>query len=270
MNKNKPIDILDTFLHDQDFTDTERTVITYILDHLDEVPTMNIGNLAKETFASNGTIIRICRKVGCNGFRELKYELTKEYEGQRYSRKDVDFNTPFGTHQSVVDIIDSMSDLYRESVTVTQQHLNQAKVREAAQLLNKSNRIFLFATGDSYITAEGFSNKLVKLGVYPVLANTYGDQLSVAENIKKNDVAIFISYTGENQTNCLPILKKKNVPIIGITANEESLINKLSDITIQIPYREGKKDERIGTFYSQVSISLVLNILYSLLYSLHN
>lgn len=60
MNKNKPVDILDTFLHDQDFTDTERTVITYILDHLDEVPTMNIENLAKETFTSNGTIIRIC------------------------------------------------------------------------------------------------------------------------------------------------------------------------------------------------------------------
>ena len=53
------------------FTDIEKEVIQYILEHMEDVSTMNIGDLAKETYVSNATIIRICRKLGYEGFRQL-------------------------------------------------------------------------------------------------------------------------------------------------------------------------------------------------------
>lgn len=269
MTAKNGMSVIDALHNSVSFTEIEQKVITYILDHQEDVTTMNIGDLSKATYTSNGTIIRICRKVGCDGFRQLKHELTRDLEVSRFSKKQIDFNTPFGSHQSVPDIIDSMSDLFRETVTITQHNLKQSQIREAAQILNHSKRIFIFAIGDSMITAEAFSNKLVKIGMYTIMATTYSDQLSVLDGIHEDDAALFISYGGANMIECIDPLKEKKVPIIGITANASSPIATKSNIGILIPNKEGKTQEKIATFYSQVSISLILNIIYSLMHALH-
>ena len=137
MTAKNGMSVIDALHNSVSFTEIEQKVITYILDHQEEVTTMNIGDLSKATYTSNGTIIRICRKVGCDGFRQLKHELTRDLEVSRFSKKQIDFNTPFGSHQSVPDIIDSMSDLFRETVTITQHNLKQSQIREAAQILNQ-------------------------------------------------------------------------------------------------------------------------------------
>ena len=51
------------------FTDAEWDVVTYIDEHQAEVSQMNIGVLKEKTYVSNGTIIRICRKLGYDGFK---------------------------------------------------------------------------------------------------------------------------------------------------------------------------------------------------------
>lgn len=268
MKDNKQETIIERMEDKQKFTNIEQSVIDYILVHRQEVTEMNIGDLAKATFTSNGTIIRICRKLDCEGFRQLKHELTRDLEMSRYANRNVDFNAPFDAHQSVMDIIDSMADLYRESITVTQHNLNQRYIREAAQLMNKSNRIFIYAVGDTMITTEAFSNKLVKLGIFPIIASGFNDNESVTQGIKANDVALFVSYSGDSLITNISTLKENHVPIIGITATNDSPICKLSDILILIPKKEGDRKEKMATFYSQVALSYVLNILYSLLHVL--
>jgi DNA-binding MurR/RpiR family transcriptional regulator len=265
--KNKTV--MEQMQDPSSFTEIEQNVIHYILDHQEEVTTMNIGDLSKAAYTSNGTIIRICRKLGCDGFRQLKHELTKDLEASRYLQKEVDFNTPFGTHQSVPDIIDSLSDLYRESVTITQHSLDQSRIREAAQRMSHAKRIFIFAVGDSMITAEAFANKLVKIGMYAILPTSHSDEVSFLPGIQKDDAALFVSYSGENPRNVIDTLKQKQIPLIGITANENSKVAKCSDILILIPNKEAATQEKIATYYSQVSFSLVLNIIYALMYALH-
>ncbi|MBR4164583.1 MAG: MurR/RpiR family transcriptional regulator [Solobacterium sp.] len=251
------------------FTDIEKEVIRYILEHMDDVSTMNIGDLAKETYVSNATIIRICRKLECDGFRQLKHELTKDLEAKRYAKNEVDFNTPFGFKQSVPDIIHSLSSLYKETTDITERYLKQGEIRSVAQKLNKAHRIFIFAIGDSMITCEGFANKMIKIGRFVYGASGHGDQMIVAREMKPDDVALFVSYSGESLKECIPILKQNHVPIIGITSTKESAIGKHADELILIPDKENKTFNKISTFYSQVSFSLILDILYSILYALN-
>jgi DNA-binding MurR/RpiR family transcriptional regulator len=85
-----------------------------------------------------------------------------------------------------------------------------------------------------------------------------------------DDLALFVSYSGKSQiVECLPILKKKGIPIIGITSGKDSPVGKMADELILIPDKENSAFDKVSTFYSQVSFSLILDILYSILYALN-
>lgn len=46
------------------YTETEKEVIDYLMNHLDLLEELSINDLAKKTYTSNATIIRLCRKIG--------------------------------------------------------------------------------------------------------------------------------------------------------------------------------------------------------------
>ena len=73
------------------FTDVEWEVVQYIKDNIYKITLMNIGELAKATYTSNATILRTCRKLECDGFKEFKQRLIKEIESQKHMKQTVDF-----------------------------------------------------------------------------------------------------------------------------------------------------------------------------------
>ena len=50
------------------------------MNHLDLLEELSINDLAKKTYTSNATIIRLCRKTGYSGYKALKVDLIKERE----------------------------------------------------------------------------------------------------------------------------------------------------------------------------------------------
>ena len=49
-------------------TETEKSVLRYILDNTADVVSMDIYTLAKKGYCSPATIVRICKKNHFNGF----------------------------------------------------------------------------------------------------------------------------------------------------------------------------------------------------------
>lgn len=54
-----------------ELNDTELDIYNYIVANLDKVVYMRIRDLATEAHVSTTTILRFCRKFGCNGFRSF-------------------------------------------------------------------------------------------------------------------------------------------------------------------------------------------------------
>ncbi|MEG0553842.1 MAG: RpiR family transcriptional regulator, partial [Carnobacterium sp.] len=62
-----------TKLKDQtNFTNTEIRIADYIIQNITKIPTIYIEDLAKLTYTSHSTIIRLCKKMGYDGFRSFK------------------------------------------------------------------------------------------------------------------------------------------------------------------------------------------------------
>lgn len=249
------------------FTDVEWEVVQYIKDNIYKITLMNIGELAKVTYTSNATILRTCRKLECDGFKEFKQRLIKEIESQKHMKQTVDFTIPFYSSETVLEIINNISNLYKESIDIINSSIDINVMEQIVKTIYSAKRMFIYSIGDSKITAKSFINKLIKINYYAISATDNHEETSISASVNSQDCALFISYSGEtvDYSNCFYILKRCGCKIITITANEKSIIAQKSDLCILLPNKEN--DNKIATFYSQLAFQYVLNIIYSLLYA---
>ena len=56
----------------------EKNAVTIILNHPDRVIGKSIHEFADLAYASPATIIRLCRKLGCAGYRDFQHALVYE------------------------------------------------------------------------------------------------------------------------------------------------------------------------------------------------
>ena len=62
--------------------DAEKKVADYLISHPAEAIEMSVSELAKHCEASQATIVRFCKKIGCKGFHQLKIKMAGEQRPQ--------------------------------------------------------------------------------------------------------------------------------------------------------------------------------------------
>lgn len=258
--------MLEKMQQSEKFTDTEKSVIQFFLEKGQDMDKMSIQEVAEKTYSSNASIIRLCRKLGYQGFREFKVAFIRELESKKFVVSHVDYSVPFNPQESTETIINRLYSLHKESMDAMQSALDIKELDMMAQYLLRARRVFLFGISDVNITLRSFMNKLLKIGIFPVLATENTEEGNICPYITKEDCALFVTYSGSHMTYqyCIKILKKNHVPILLLTANPESPIYANSTCRICVPDLE--KKEHIAVFYSQQVFSYILNLLYALLY----
>lgn len=82
----------------KNLTDTERTVLEYILDHLDTVQTEGVRGVARANYTSTSTIMRLARKMNYSGFVDMCYKLRSFTETPHQTmQEEEDFLNGFST-----------------------------------------------------------------------------------------------------------------------------------------------------------------------------
>ena len=82
----------------KNLTDTEHTVLEYILDHLDTVQTEGVRGVARANYTSTSTIMRLARKMNYSGFVDMCYKLRSLVETPRQTmQEEEDFLNGFST-----------------------------------------------------------------------------------------------------------------------------------------------------------------------------
>ncbi len=56
-------------------TENEKTILNYIMDNIDICLDEGVRGVAKNSFTSTSTIMRLSKKLGYSGFVELIYDL---------------------------------------------------------------------------------------------------------------------------------------------------------------------------------------------------
>lgn len=261
--------IEDKLIRQDTFTTTEKRIADYLQANFEAAVYMTIEELAKATYTSHSAIIRLCKKLGFTGFKEFRLELGREVH-QLLAQFDqtIDANFPFSDQDDGATIAKKMAELSIQAVKKAQLQIEDQPLDTIAEKLTQAKRIFVFAKGDSQITARKFQNKLVKLNKFLILAEEYSDSSWNAANLTKEDCAVFISYSGRihHYEKIMSHLKHVGIPTLLLTGNEHSEMAKKASMCLVIS--QGELDfVKVATFSSQIAFDYVLNTLYSIMYA---
>jgi RpiR family transcriptional regulator, glv operon transcriptional regulator len=191
-------------------TYAEKHVLYYIEEHLEEAKHLSLTALAEKNNVSTTTIIRMCHKLGLDGFSELKYIL-----------KTID--------NELIPVGENTIERYKADMNQTLQSLERKNLEEISQQLVEANRVLIVAVGLSKMIGEYFSKLLMQVNK-PSSYIYESHMIDLLPNmVQPKDFIVFISSSGETKTivQAAEKIRFKNVETLALTNNADSTLAKL-------------------------------------------
>jgi len=250
------------------FTDSERTVVQYVLEHTEAVLNASIYTVAEKTNTSTPTIVRLCKKCGLKGFKEFKIALARDLEFQLNTIRSVDVNIPFESKDTDLVISKKIAHLSSETILSTQQLMTTSKLNYAVELIINAENLFGIGVSDPFLRLKDFQLKLLRINVHLKMIDLQAEQYHLAKNTGKNDVAIIISNSGRTAeiVNDAKEFYLNKTPIIAITGDPKSPLANYASVFFELPRQEDGKS-KVSNFSSQLAIEYILNVLYSCIFN---
>ena len=222
-------------------TRSEVRIARQILAAPNDFVRSSVRSIAADLGVSEPTILRFCRTIGCEGFKDLKFRLIQELAlSQAISDRAERATRPAGvTHPGAVGKDpddDRVFDTIIEALTRTRATLVYKDVLGSAQAIAKAGRVVVYGIGGSSAAlALEAHNRLFRLSV-PVMVFTDGyTQRMSAAILAEGDVALFISSTGRPRElqESLELAKYCKATCIAIT-DRETPLGRDADICLHV------------------------------------
>ncbi|MBS6397888.1 MAG: MurR/RpiR family transcriptional regulator [Clostridiales bacterium] len=229
----------------QSFNNLEMLIYTYVMEHKSEVQYMTVRELSDAVHVSTSTIIRFCKKSGCEGWAEFRvqFKLYLKEEKNNKGKMAADNN------------LDELTYFMR-MVTSTQY---EQELQKAENLLREAGRIIFIGIGTSGILgkygARYFSNmgkysQYIEDPYYPVIADM------------EDTVVIVLSESGETQeiVNFADRLREHKCRLLTITNGASCTLAKMADCSLAyyVPEYRMKGEYNVTT---QVPVLYLLELL---------
>ena len=126
------------FTHEmiKSFNQLEMDVYNYIVSNEEKVVYMKVRELAEEVHVSTTTILRFCKKVGCEGYSEFRLKLKQEVSSKEQKKINMDLT-------AVKDFLERV-----------QTQAFAENIQEAVKLLTKASSIIFVGVGNSSIIGK--------------------------------------------------------------------------------------------------------------------
>lgn len=81
--------ILDRLNENYHLSENDQVIVTYLLEHLEEIPQLSSRELAKRTYTSATTIIRFIKKLGYKNYSDFKYHIVLMLKNMNLDNYDI-------------------------------------------------------------------------------------------------------------------------------------------------------------------------------------
>lgn len=192
----------------------ELSIYQFVMENQKKVQYMKIRDLAEETHVSTTTILRFCKKMGCDGYTEFKIRYRQhlqEVENQKFSDNNLE----------LIDFLKKTSSPEFEQ-----------KLDELARIMEREKRIIFMGSGMSGISAKYGARYFSSIGKFCL----YIDEPHYPTNCPffENALVTVFSVSGESNDIIGHVnrLKQGNCKIFSITNRENCTLARLSDYNL--------------------------------------
>ena len=262
MKLEKRIELCDSM------TPLESEIAYYILNNKDEITKLKIQELADTLFISKSAIHRFVKKIGFNGFNDLKVSIAKENADLLENNSYINVNYPFQAKDNPRQIAFKLLELYEKAIKDTFEYVDLDQIKAVSQLIDSADVIDVYTHAHNSNIAENFQDKMLTIGKSVNCPSSfYNQRLTVLASDQKH-VAIILSYSGK-ATFILPIVKKlyeKGVKVIQIGKAGSNYYSQYVTYHLSISDSENNRD-RMSQFSSHIAMQYIMDVLYGCIYN---
>lgn len=223
--------LLNKIKGDENYTQKQKSISQYIIDNHIRICFLSLATICEECGCTEVTFLNFCKKIGFNGFTDLKNTLIKylEEKAKKISYKTKDYNNSIFEEEFYKNILELeasyLNNLY-----------NSIKVDDIISIsknIISSRYIIIFGHDWSYNIGKFLNERLRSLNLSSILVNL-NDFIHtdyIINSIDKNDYPIFFSFPkyfcGSEEIG--ESLAKKSDNFLLITDSKNSPASKYTD-----------------------------------------
>lgn len=250
------------------FTPTEQQLGQTILALGERLQALSIKELARVSATSIASIHRFCKKLGLEGYKELKVELARETARRRAGDVEVDINFPFAAGERAASVLPHLRAVYESTLRDTSELIDPDELDHAAELVVKARTVDIYTQSHNLYPAQMFCDRLLSAGRAATCHADAERQIRCALAADSGHAAVAISYSGLNQLlpTLLPLLAERRCPVIFIGTERACRRHPGLSAYLTIGDREHLQ-ARITQFASHIAVQYVLDTLYSCVFA---
>lgn len=243
-----------------DLKPSEMKVARYLINNTGDAMGIPIGELADRSGSSKAAVVRLCKTLGFNGYRDFAIEIAADIASHRTRESEY---TDIRPGDKLDTIIKNVCHNNKQSIEDTLLILDYNEVKKAVNAIHKAKRINFYGVGASGIVALDGSLKFMRIRKF---SEAYTDphlQVTAAANLLKGDVAIVISNSGETKDviESMRVAKQSGATIIAITKFGKSTLGEEADIKLFLSSPETSM--RSGAMGSRIAQLTIIDMVFS-------
>ncbi len=223
----------------------------YLLDYNGDIADLKISKICDELYISVASATRLAKRLGLDGFSQLKIYLAEEKTQNKMSTQKY---KNISASKYYEDVIDSLHN--------TLANVNLEVIDSVSNEIEKASKVNFFAVGGSNVIVTDFAQKIARIKI-PVTFN--GDahiQFVEAANCDSSQLCLGLSYSGlthEILTN-LQLSKQNGATTVIVTNNKN--LDKYEFIDYIIDISSVDNSMRTYSISSRFSSLAVFDLLY--------
>ena len=243
-------------------TPVSKRLADYILKNAAEIPNLSIKSLAQKSHTSDAAVMRFCKSIGFNGYRNLIVSISTALGAMDESRANHQFRD-INPGDDLRSIVENISNANWESIINTLSMLDIKQLEKAVALLCAAERVAFCGLGASGLVAMDAQQKFMRINKISAALTDGHSQLTGAVLLGEKDAAVLLSNSGETLDilDAVHELKKASVPIVAITRYGKSSLASCADVVLPISTPELKI--RSAAMGSRIAMLNLIDILYA-------
>jgi len=217
----------------QSLNELELAVYEYVIEHKSTVSYMRIRELASEAHVSTTTVLRFCKKMGCNGYMEFRLRM-KDYAGQK----------------QVERLPEDVSELKAFFERMETKKFQQ-QMEKAASMIARAERVVFVGIGNSGHIGQYGARYFTNLGKFSLSISDPFYPINMIDAMSIVTVVLSVSGESEQLLKIVNGLKKAGCGIVSITNTEQCTVAKIADVSLSYYITMRRGEDKID-YSSQV------------------
>ena len=203
-------------------TKNQKKIARFILEHQEQIKTLSITRLADATSTSISTITRFCQILQYSGFSEFKFHLQNDILPTTVAAD------PILDSDSIFVMQQKIEQATKQALLETYRILDEKTLASVSDAIIRANAVHIYAIGGAKGSSEVAVQLFMQAGILSCAFNEATSMVTVPLWLKRGDVAIGITYSG----NSLPVLeslqraKKRGAITVGISGTPNSVLSR--------------------------------------------